>query len=43
MKISQEVREFASGMAPNAIEQGMAEMSDKFREQGSEIYLKTEG
>jgi phosphomethylpyrimidine synthase len=29
-------------MAPNSIEQGMAEMSDKFREQGSEIYLKTE-
>ena len=43
MKISQEVREFAAGMAPNSIEQGMAEMSDKFREQGSEIYLKTEG
>jgi phosphomethylpyrimidine synthase len=42
MKISQEVREFAAGMAPNSIEQGMAEMSDKFREQGSEIYLKTE-
>jgi phosphomethylpyrimidine synthase len=41
MKISQEVREFASGMAPNAIEEGMASMSDKFREQGSEIYLKT--
>ncbi|KQY92467.1 phosphomethylpyrimidine synthase [Caulobacter sp. Root1455] len=43
MKISQEVREFAAGMAPNSIEQGMAEMSDKFRERGSEIYLKTEG
>jgi phosphomethylpyrimidine synthase len=43
MKISQEVREFAAGMAPNSIEgMGMAEMSDKFREQGSEIYLKTE-
>ncbi|CAN5400317.1 phosphomethylpyrimidine synthase ThiC [soil metagenome] len=42
MKISHEVREFAAGMAPNSIEQGMAEMSDKFREQGSEIYLKTE-
>jgi phosphomethylpyrimidine synthase len=43
MKISQEVREFAAGMAPNSIEEGMAAMSDKFREQGSEIYLKTEG
>ncbi|WP_426012755.1 phosphomethylpyrimidine synthase ThiC [Caulobacter sp. DWR2-3-1b2] len=42
MKISHEVREFAAGLAPNSIEQGMAEMSDKFREQGSEIYLKTE-
>jgi phosphomethylpyrimidine synthase len=42
MKISQEVREFAAGMAPNSIELGMAEMSEKFREQGSEIYLKTE-
>ncbi|CAN5573487.1 phosphomethylpyrimidine synthase ThiC [soil metagenome] len=41
MKISHEVREFAAGLAPNSIEQGMAEMSDKFREQGSEIYLKT--
>ncbi|PIB96667.1 phosphomethylpyrimidine synthase ThiC [Caulobacter sp. X] len=42
MKISQEVRDFAAGKAPNSAELGMAEMSEKFREQGSEIYLKTE-
>ena len=42
MKISHEVREFAAAQAPNAIAEGMAQMSDKFREQGSEIYLKTE-
>ncbi|WP_425995850.1 phosphomethylpyrimidine synthase ThiC [Caulobacter sp. DWR1-3-2b1] len=43
MKISHEVREFAAAQAPNeAAALGMAQMSDKFREQGSEIYLKTE-
>jgi len=42
MKISQEVRDFAAAQAPNTAELGMAEMSEKFREQGSEIYLKTE-
>ncbi|WP_421738533.1 phosphomethylpyrimidine synthase ThiC [Caulobacter sp.] len=43
MKISHEVREFAAAQAPNeAAALGMAEMSEKFREQGSEIYLKTE-
>ena len=42
MKISQEVRDFAAGKAPNSAELGMAEMSEKFKEQGSEIYLKTE-
>ena len=42
MKISQEVRDFAAGKAPNSAELGMAQMSEKFREQGSEIYLKTE-
>jgi phosphomethylpyrimidine synthase len=42
MKISHEVRDFAAGLAPNNAELGMAEMSEKFREQGSEIYLKTE-
>ena len=41
MKISHEVRDFAAGLAPNA-ELGMAQMSEKFKEQGSEIYLKTE-
>jgi phosphomethylpyrimidine synthase len=42
MKISHEVREFAAAQAPNEAELGMAEMSEKFKEQGSEIYLKTE-
>jgi phosphomethylpyrimidine synthase len=42
MKISQEVRDFAAAKAPNDAELGMAQMSEKFREQGSEIYLKTE-
>ncbi|OYX72504.1 MAG: phosphomethylpyrimidine synthase ThiC [Caulobacter sp. 32-67-35] len=43
MKISHEVREFAAAQAPNeAAALGMAQMSEKFREQGSEIYLKTE-
>jgi phosphomethylpyrimidine synthase len=52
MKISQEVREFAAGMSPNAAlggagavdeaEAGMAEMSKKFREMGSEIEVKVE-
>ncbi|ALL13901.1 phosphomethylpyrimidine synthase ThiC [Caulobacter henricii] len=43
MKISHEVREFAAAQAPNeAAALGMAEMSEKFRQQGSEIYLKTE-
>jgi phosphomethylpyrimidine synthase len=43
MKISQEVREFASGMAPNEIELGMSQMSDKFRELGSEIDVAVKG
>jgi phosphomethylpyrimidine synthase len=51
MKISQEVREFAAGVSPNAAlggagavdaEAGMAEMSKKFRELGSEIEVKVE-
>jgi phosphomethylpyrimidine synthase len=37
MKISQEVRDFAAGMSPNEIELGMSQMSDRFRELGSEI------
>ncbi|MDG2523123.1 phosphomethylpyrimidine synthase ThiC [Caulobacter segnis] len=41
MKITQEVREFAAGLAPNDIAQGMADMSEKFREKG-EIYLKSD-
>jgi phosphomethylpyrimidine synthase len=36
MKISQEVRDFA---AKQKAEAGMAEMSEKFRESGSEIYV----
>ncbi len=42
MKISQEVRDFAAAQAPNAADLGMAQMSEKFKEQGSEIYLKAE-
>ncbi|EJU1776448.1 phosphomethylpyrimidine synthase ThiC [Salmonella enterica] len=39
MKISQEVRDYA---AAQAIEVGMADMSENFRAKGSEIYLKRE-
>jgi phosphomethylpyrimidine synthase len=47
MKITQEVREFAakqnagmeSFVAAEDAEAGMAEMSEVFREKGSEIYL----
>ena len=51
MKITQEVREYAAGLAPNAAlgavdaaqaEAGMAEMSAKFRELGGEIEVKVE-
>ena len=38
MQITREVREFAAGMAPNEIAEGMAAMSEKFREKG-EIYV----
>ncbi|MET0337553.1 MAG: phosphomethylpyrimidine synthase ThiC [Caulobacter sp.] len=41
MKITHEVREFAAGLAPNDIAQGMADMSEKFRQKG-EIYLKSD-
>ncbi|ESQ92037.1 phosphomethylpyrimidine synthase [Asticcacaulis sp. AC460] len=44
MKISQEVREFAANMTDNEradIDAGMAEMSHKFKELGSEIDVKT--
>jgi phosphomethylpyrimidine synthase len=47
MKITQEVREFAAKqnasadtfLAAEEAEQGMAEMSEKFRTRGGEIYL----
>ncbi len=47
MKITQEVRDFAARQnAPAdsflAAEQGMAEMSEKFRDKGSELYLPAE-
>jgi phosphomethylpyrimidine synthase len=40
MKISQEVRKFASEQEEaKKIEEGMEEMSEKFKEQGSELYV----
>ncbi len=47
MKITQEVRDFAAKqnasaetfLAAEEAEQGMAEMSDRFRERGGEIYI----
>ncbi|MBS0297600.1 MAG: phosphomethylpyrimidine synthase ThiC [Proteobacteria bacterium] len=42
MKITQEVREYAAGLAPNEVDAGMAEMSEKFRETGGEIYVPAE-
>ncbi len=41
MKITQDVREYAAAMAPNEVEAGMAEMAEKFREGGGEIYVET--
>jgi phosphomethylpyrimidine synthase len=46
MKITQEVRDFAAKQNASAntfleIDQGMAQMSEKFREKGGEIYLPT--
>jgi phosphomethylpyrimidine synthase len=41
MKITQEVREYAAAMAPNEVEAGLAEMAEKFRETGGEIYVET--
>ena len=38
MKITQEVRDYAAEQEAKAAEDGMAEMSEKFRDQGSEIY-----
>ena len=42
MKITQEVREFAAGLAPNEAAEGMAAMSRKFRDLGGEIEVKVE-
>jgi len=45
MKISQEVRDYADrqGLTTNdAVEKGMAEMSETFRNQGSEVYVNIE-
>ncbi|HWE47592.1 MAG TPA: phosphomethylpyrimidine synthase ThiC [Caulobacteraceae bacterium] len=41
MKITQEVREYAAAMAPNEVEAGMAEMAEKFRDGGGQIYVET--
>jgi phosphomethylpyrimidine synthase len=41
MKITQDVRDYAAKL--NEQEQGMAEMSDKFREMGGQVYVTAEG
>ena len=38
MKISQDVRDYASGLEAAEAEAGMAEKSAEFRAQGSELY-----
>jgi phosphomethylpyrimidine synthase len=38
MKISQEIRDAAG--AQNAVAEGLAEMAEKFREKGGEIYVE---
>jgi phosphomethylpyrimidine synthase len=40
MKITQDVRDYAATL--NDKEAGMAEMSKKFREMGSEVYVEAE-
>ena len=40
MKTTQDVRDYAATL--NDKEQGMAEMSEKFRELGSEVYVDAE-
>jgi phosphomethylpyrimidine synthase len=40
MKITQDVRDYAATL--NDKEAGMAEMSEKFRRMGSEVYLDAE-
>ena len=49
MKITQDVRDYAAGLSDNekadlerASEEGMAEMSEKYREMGSELYLEAD-
>ena len=42
MKISQEVRDYAAARSPNEAEAGMAEMSDRFKAGGGEIYVPAE-
>jgi phosphomethylpyrimidine synthase len=42
MKITQEVREYAAGLnveVEQAVEAGLAEMSEEFKAAGSEIYV----
>ena len=41
MKISQEIRDAAA--AQNDVETGLAQMAEKFREGGGEIYVETKG
>ncbi len=41
MKISQEIRDAAAGQ--NAVAEGLAEMAEKFKESGGEIYVETQG
>jgi len=50
MKITADVREYAEGLTdnekaalyPDAAKQGMAEMSEKFRQMGSEVYVEAD-
>jgi phosphomethylpyrimidine synthase len=40
MKITQDVRDYAAGL--NEKEQGMAEMSEKFKAMGQQVYVDAE-
>jgi phosphomethylpyrimidine synthase len=40
MKITQDVRDYAATL--NDKEQGMAQMSEKFRQMGNEVYVEAE-
>jgi phosphomethylpyrimidine synthase len=40
MKITQDVRDYAATL--NQKEQGMAEMSEKFRQMGNEVYVEAD-